>query len=164
MVAPINETTRTVIERLFDQDELNRRDEFILEEIETYVDHTPSRELLDLLGPEATEDLVLLYLQSRGWKLVSSSLGSNQAEIECEMVRGGDLGYVQVKSGNASVDPDDYVAYDGSVYLFVGDELDLDAYDEVTQIVPERVVAYLSENLVEVPREVLSQIQDAVGA
>lgn len=160
---PIDDTTRALIERLFEQDEYHQRDEFILEEIQTYVKETPTDDLLNLLGPTATEDLVLLYLQDRGWKLVGSSLSSSQAKIECEMYRGDELGYVQVKSGNASVSPSKFKDEDGTVFLFVGDTLDLESYDHIQQIDPDDVMKYLHKNVEEAPRDVLSGIQDAVG-
>lgn len=163
MRSPITDTTRALIERLFEKDEYHQRDEFLFPEIETYVKETPSDGLLNLLGPTATEDLVLLYLQEQGWKLVGSSLSSSQAEIECEMYRGDELGYAQVKSGSATVNPSDFESHDGTVLLFVGDNLDLESYDHIHQIEADDVMAYLYENLRETPRDILSRIQDVVG-
>jgi hypothetical protein len=162
MRSPITDTTRALIERLFEKDEYHERDEFLFEEIETYIEETPADDLLNLLGPTATEDLVLLYLQDQGWKLVGSSLSSSQAKIECEMYRGDELGYVQVKSGNASVSPSKFQDEDGTVFLFVGDDLDLESYDHIHQIQPDDVVEYLHKNVEEAPRVVLSEIQDVV--
>lgn len=162
MRKPINDTTRALIERLFEKDEYHQRDEFLFREIETYVQETPSDDLLNLLGPTATEDLVLLYLQDHGWKLVGSSLSTTQAKIECEMYRGDELGYVQVKSGDASVKPSNFEDHDGTVFLFVGEDLNLNSYNHIHQIQPDDIVEYLHENVEEAPRDVLSGIQDVV--
>ncbi|WP_276302556.1 hypothetical protein [Halorussus lipolyticus] len=159
---PINDTTRALIERLFEQDDYHRQDEFLWTEIQTYVEETPADELINLLGPTATEDLVLLYLQEQGWKLVGSSLSNTQAKIECEMYRGDELSYVQVKSGNASVNPSNFENYDGTVFLFVGDDLNLESYEHIHQIDPDDVMAYLHKNIEEAPHDVLSGVQDVV--
>lgn len=163
MRKPINDTTRALIERLFEQDEYSRRDEFLWKEIQTYIEKTSPDDLLNLLGPTATEDLVLLYLQEQDWKLVGSSLSTTQAKIECEMYRGGELGYVQVKSGSASVDPSNFENHDGTVFLFVGDDLNVESYDHIHQIDPNDVMDYLHKNIQEAPRDVLSGIQDVAG-
>lgn len=162
MRKPINDTTRALIESLFDKEEYNRRDEFLVEEIRTYIEETSSDELFNLLGPTATEDLILLYLQEQGWKLVGSSLSSSQAEIECEMYSGDELGYVQVKSGSESVDPSEFENHDGTIFLFVGDDLNLNSYNHIHQIEPDDVMTYLYENVQEAPRDVLSGIQNVV--
>lgn len=159
---PINDTTRALIQRLFEQDTFHQRNEFLFKEIAEWVQEHSSEDILRLLGPTATEDLVLLYLQDQGWKLVGSSLSSSQAEIECEMFRGDRLGYVQVKSGKSSIDPADFETYDGTVFLFVGNQLNPGLYDHVHQIDPDEVKVYLQENVEEAPRDVLSAIQDII--
>jgi len=163
MRKPITDTTRTLIENLFEKNEYNQRDEFLVEEIKPYIEETSPEKLFNLLGPTATEDLILLYLQDQGWKLVGSSLSSTQAEIECEMYRGEELGYVQVKSGSESVDPSEFEDHDATVFLFVGEELELDSYGHIYQIDPEDVMTYLHENVQEAPRDVLSGVQNVIG-
>lgn len=159
---PINETTRALIERLFEAEDLERRDAFAFEDIREYLETTPADEILNLLGPIETEDIVLLYLQSKGWRLVASSLSTNQSEIECELVRGGEVAYVQVKSGNASVDPGDYKDYDGTVFLFVGD--DVEPRENIQRVGEDNVVNYLRQNTEEAPRGILSAIQSVATA
>lgn len=158
----VNHSTRDLIERLFEQDEYDQRDKFNLDAIEAYIDEATTQELTDLLGPIGTEDLVLLYLQSNGWKLVGSSMSKNQAEIECEMHRGDEVGYVQVKSGNATIDPSDFEDYEGTVYLFAGDDMDLGSYESICQISADDVFTYLRENTEEAPHEVLSEIEAVI--
>lgn len=149
------DSQKRVVMQLFDG-EYNR--EVNTDDIRKQLATTDARELMDLFGPVETEDLVLLYLQSKGWKIVGSSMSMNQAEIECEIRRGEETGFIQVKSGGASVDPSDFTDYTGTVFLFVGTELDLKSYPNISQIEPNEVTQYFSENVEEVPQEILSEV------
>jgi hypothetical protein len=83
------------------------------------------QESFKILGPDETEDVVGLYLQDSGWRMVKSSTYRNQRAVECEFVRAGEshveTGYMQVKSGNIPLRVAHYLPYAkaGSyVYLF----------------------------------------------
>lgn len=156
---PINDTTRAMVEKLFKNGELTG--EIPLSEVKKHVQEIPPQDVFDALGPTTTEDLVLLYLQSEGWKVIGSSLSSSQAEIECELVRSNESAVVQIKSGNSSVTPSDFEKYtdNSTVFFFVGDEKDLDSYDNIKQIAPANVTNYLVKNIKEAPRPILSEIQ-----
>ena len=83
------------------------------------------QELFAVLDADETEDVVGLYLQSLGWRMVKSSAYRSQRDVECEFVRAGEVGvetaYMQVKSGSVQLSLADYRRYAESgafVYLF----------------------------------------------
>lgn len=151
----LDNSQQKVVEQLFEGTYERRVD---TEKIKKQIRSTDPQKILDSLGPVEMEDLVLLYLQSKNWKIVGSSMSMNQAEIECELRRGEETGLVQVKSGKASVDPSKFTDYTGSVLLFVGADLNLESYPSISQIPPKDVAEYLLTNIEEVPREILSEI------
>lgn len=78
--------------------------------------------LLDVLDPYETEDIVLHTLQSDGWHVVKSSTSHAQADIEAVLRRGGDdpkTAYVQVKSGEATVNEAKYETLSETATVFI---------------------------------------------
>jgi hypothetical protein len=82
------------------------------EAIAEKIDRADKDRIFNILGPNETQEIVLNYLQSEGWRIDLSSAGDTQAVIECEMRREkrGEpvLGYLQVKTGSAGVDASSY--------------------------------------------------------
>lgn len=90
---------------------------FYEENVEENVD------LFSLLSPEDIEDVVGIYLQiTRGYFLIPSSRRRKNDTIsyEYELVnKRGEKAFVQVKSGNVTINPDDYKdSSEGKYFLF----------------------------------------------
>ena len=116
-----------------------------------------SGKLFSILDADDTEELVLDYLQSNGWRITKYSTGDSQAKYECELRRvtngGREAGFIQVKSGDASLSPDEYhdLADQGHVFFFNSpsddgqQRLTVDQ-NGMTVIDPENLADYLLEN------------------
>lgn len=81
----------------------------------------PSVELFDLLGPDECEDIVGIWLQSRGWVLIPSTCKTDFPKYEFILINQetGRSAAVQVKQGETTIDVADYNDdhYD-EIYLF----------------------------------------------
>lgn len=85
-----------------------------------------NRALFAALDEDETEDLVGLYLQDQGWRMLKSSTNRSHPAVECQFQRvdddGPKTGYMQVKSGKyIRLDPKEYrhFADEGAtVFLF----------------------------------------------
>jgi len=79
-------------------------------------------DIFSLLSTEDLEDVVGLYLQlERGYVLIPSSRGrlDNTIKYEYELLnRNNEKAFVQVKSGDIKIDPDEYKGSEGKYFLF----------------------------------------------
>lgn len=97
-----------------------------LEDLRNRLREWESRTLFAALDEDETEDLVGLYLQEQGWRMVKSSTGRSHPAVECQFQKVDDgtprTGYMQVKSGKyVSLDPvefQDFADEGGDVFLF----------------------------------------------
>lgn len=75
---------------------------------------SPSQEeLLSMMSPQDLEDIVAAYLQrEQGWTLLHSTWFKSRPEFEFTMVKPGPkYGFVQIKSGDISLSPEEYSVY-----------------------------------------------------
>lgn len=84
-----------------------------LELLKTRIADWDLRQFFSTLDEDETEDIVGLYLQDRGWRLIKSSATRNHPDVECQFQRIGEDGsqtaYMQVKSGkHPQLKPEDY--------------------------------------------------------
>jgi hypothetical protein len=84
----------------------------------------PSEDFFGLLSPGAAEDLVGLYLQSRGYSMVPSSCHRTTAKYEFVLRhrRTGEIASLQVKTGRAPLCRDDFAELPGRVFLFAASQ------------------------------------------
>ena len=77
-----------------------------------------------MLDDEETEDLVFLYLQSLGWYVVPNSRKGDTMKFEYLAVnpQNGDRALTQVKTGNVSLNREEYCKYAEKVFLFQSEE------------------------------------------
>lgn len=102
------------------------REDLDLEDLRNQLRDWESRTLFAALDEDETEDLVGLYLQDQGWRMVKSSTGKSHPAVECQFQKVDDgtprTGYMQVKSGEyVSLNPEDFqhFADEGAdVFLF----------------------------------------------
>jgi hypothetical protein len=78
-----------------------------------------------MLDDEETEDIVFLYLQSKGWYVVPNSRKGDTMSFEyiCCNPKTGEIAGTQVKTGGVSLDKDDYINYPHKVFLCQPEEL-----------------------------------------
>ncbi|MCY4498158.1 MAG: hypothetical protein OXC14_12820 [Rhodospirillaceae bacterium] len=81
-------------------------------------------DIFAMLDPEETEDLVFLYLQNQGWYVVPNSRKSNTLRFEFMLAHSetGEKALTQVKTGNVSLNIDDYANDAQRIFLFQSKE------------------------------------------
>lgn len=155
----INEKSKLVMEALHGKDESVSDSSLDRVTIANKIKNTDAKQVFDILGPDETEDIVISYLQSKGWRIIKSSTDSSQAKIECEMRRekngGSVLGYLQVKTGSAGVDPTTYKEYaeSGEMIFFVESGVDVKDHDGMSEITPGTIQDYIIDNYNYLPNE-----------
>ena len=86
------------------------------------VDVADFPDIFAMLDPEETEDLVFLYLQSRGWYVVPNSRKGNTLRFEFMLAHSAtnEMAVTQVKTGGVPLNFDDYArdAQDRRIFLF----------------------------------------------
>lgn len=86
------------------------------------VDVTAFPDIFAMLDPEETEDLVFLYLQSRGWYVVPNSRKGNSLRFEFLLAHSetNEMALTQVKTGQVRLNFDDYAddAQKKRIFLF----------------------------------------------
>ena len=80
--------------------------------------------IFTMLDSEETEDLVFLYLQSRGWYVVPNSRKSNTLRFEFMLAdaRTGEKALTQVKTGHVRLNIDSYSEHPWRIFLFQSNE------------------------------------------
>ncbi|GGL64375.1 hypothetical protein [Halocalculus aciditolerans] len=153
----VDSDAKRVIRELHSVDDFDNERTLDFERLEKKLDSMGPGKLFSILDADDTEELVLDYLQSNGWRITKYSTGDSQAKYECELrrVTNGtrETGFVQVKSGDASLNPEDYfdLADEGHVFLFSspGDngepQLSVDR-ERLTVIPPRRLADHFQTN------------------
>jgi hypothetical protein len=88
------------------------------------VNFAVASDIFEFLDDEETEDVVFLYLQSKGWFIVPNSRKMDTMKYEFYAVNpaNGSRAVTQVKTGNVQIDQDDYASTSEIVYLFQSQE------------------------------------------
>lgn len=125
--------------------------------------------LLDIFGPREVEDIVLVYLQSMGWRLIPSSRPKARNLVECTLHRHTDSGretaYVQVKSGGGTINVEDYhrlVSESTRVFLHQRGEIEIDE-GRLRYIPPSDLLEYLAKNIFEFDSMTIHKLAFALG-
>lgn len=84
------------------------------------IEKSQSSDIFMMLDDEETEDLLFLYLQSQGWYVLPNSRKGDTMNFEYLAVnpKTGEKALSQVKTGQASINKDDYLQYPQRVFLF----------------------------------------------
>lgn len=93
----------------------------VLIEKEAYaVDKAKFSDIFLMLDNEETEDLVFLYLQSKGWYVIPHSRKGDSMTFEylCVHPKNGEVAATQVKTGNSIINKDDYADLGQKIFLF----------------------------------------------
>ena len=89
------------------------------------IDKSGFSDIFMMLDDEETEDLVFLYLQSKGWYVLPNSRKHDTMSFEYLAVnpKTGEKALTQVKTGQVLIDKDYYVQYPQKIFLFQSNEL-----------------------------------------
>lgn len=167
MNSGVTEESKQVIEALHSQGNLDSDSSF--ERVAEKIERADTERVFDILGTSETEEIVISYLQSEGWRIIKSSTSNSQAEIECEMRKEEDCtstaGYLQVKTGSASLSPESYTEYteDGEMIFFVQSGLDVECGDGMSAIDPETLHEYMVEECNYLANEPLLKLDFALN-
>jgi hypothetical protein len=164
----INEDSKQILHSLHSQKDFDSDNTLDQETISEKIEQAETDQIFNILGPRETQEIVFNYLQAKGWRIDFSSTGDSQATIECEMRRekGGDsvLGYLQVKTGAASVDPENYTRYAdaGQMIFFVQSGVDVKDQENMSSIRPETIHEYIVSDINFLPSEPLLKLDFAL--
>ena len=114
------------------------------------VDMADFPDIFAMLDPEETEDLVFLYLQSRGWYVVPNSRKVNTPRFEFILAnaRTGEKALTQVKTGNVRLNFESYCGHPWHIFLFQSNEYyDGQRADNVTCISRGELAAFLKYHI-----------------
>lgn len=89
------------------------------------IDKSGFSDIFMMLDDEETEDLVFLYLQSQGWYVLPNSRKGDTMSFEYLAVnpKTGEKALAQVKTGQVTINKDDYIQYPQKIFLFQSNEL-----------------------------------------
>jgi hypothetical protein len=84
------------------------------------IDRASYSDIFMMLDDEETEDLVFLYLQSKGWYVIPHSRKGDTMSFEylCVNPVTGEIAGTQVKTGEAFIDRQDYANLNHKTFLF----------------------------------------------
>ena len=88
------------------------------------VNHGVASDIFELLDDEETEDLVFLYMQTKGWIIVPNSRKKDTMSFEFFAVNPatGNKALTQVKTGHVHLNQDHYADFEETIYLFQSHE------------------------------------------
>lgn len=101
------------------------------------------------LGSDATEDVVFIYLQTKGWLVVPNSRKADTMSFEFYLIHREtrERAIVQIKTGNTSLNVDEWKDRPERVFLFQSNGLYFgDSYPSVVCIQPAEIEAFINEN------------------
>lgn len=133
----------------------SRKDAYKYKKVNTQFD------IWTILSSEAVEELVILYLQvEKGYYVYSTTVKFNYPEYECQLVnKNGNHAYPQVKTGNESLNADDYLTAlktepDSMVYLFAVSQKYSGKYNEQVKMIYKNEI----ENFIKKHKKLLPQL------
>jgi len=94
-----------------------------LSETDHYVLPSVDPDLFSLISADDCEDIVGLFLQEKGYRMIPSSCKADTAAYEFVLkhIETGETAAAQVKQGNTDLNIDNYSELPGEVYLFTTD-------------------------------------------
>jgi hypothetical protein len=121
-------------------------------------------DILQLLSAEDLEDVVAVYLQvAHRCFIFPSTCKISTMAVECVFItpEGKRIG-LQVKSGSAPINQDDYATFDGTVYLFAASgQYPGGPHPNCFCLAPEAIRTFLQENRALMPGKIQRWIKYA---
>ena len=89
------------------------------------IDKSNFADIFMMLDAEETEDLIFLYLQSKGWYVLPNSRKGDTMSFEYLAVnpKTNERALTQVKTGNTPLNKDEYQNWDEKIFLFQANEI-----------------------------------------
>ncbi len=123
----------------------------------TDFDHN-DKDIFDFLDTEAVEDIVAIYLQSKGWWLIPNSRKADTMSYEYYLIHNEtkERAIVQVKTGTTKLNLNSYQCYRDKVFLFQARSLyeNKNGNDNIICIEPEEVRNFIKNNLNLMPKHI----------
>lgn len=110
------------------------------------------------LGSDATEDVIFIYLQTKGWLVVPNSRKADTMSFEFYLIHREtrERAVVQIKTGNTSLNTDEWKDRLERVFLFQSNGLYYgDSHPSVVCIPPAEIEAFMDENRYLLPASTL---------
>ena len=126
------------------------------------IDRTQFPDIFAMLDSEETEDLVFLYLQSRGWYVVPNTRKGNTMRFEFMLAcsRTGEKALVQVKTGKVPLNIDSYANDRYRIFLFQSNEhYEGGAADHITCLRRDELKAFLLDRIEMFPRSFQTKLR-----
>jgi hypothetical protein len=118
------------------------------------VDKSKFSDIFMMLDDEETEDLVFLYLQSKGWYVVPNSRKADTMRFEYLAVnpKNGEKALTQVKTGNEHLNKEEYSQDPHKVFLFQSNGLyDGEDSENVSCVAKQELNDFLHQSLTWLP-------------
>ncbi|MCX7109751.1 MAG: hypothetical protein NTX45_06395 [Proteobacteria bacterium] len=123
---------------------------------ETYeIDKAKYSDIFMMLNAEEVEDLVFLYLQSKGWYVVPHSRKGDTMTFEylCVNPKSGEVAGTQVKTGHTPLNKDDYIQFQHKIFLFQSNgNYSGNGADNVESIPRQELLDFLNKSLTWLPK------------
>ncbi len=115
-----------------------------------------------MLDDEEIEDLVFLYLQKKGWYVLPNSRKGDTMSFEYLAVnpKTGEKALTQVKTGQITINVDEYRQYSERIFLFQSNNLYAgDCAKNVVCISREEILDFLNESIVWLPKSFQNKVE-----
>ena len=119
------------------------------------IDKAQYSDIFMMLDDEETEDLVFLYLQSLGWHVLPNSRKADTMSFEYLAINpeNGDKALTQVKTGDSTLNRNDYAHLQQKIFLFQSNERYIgDEADNVICLTRFELSSFLSKSLSWLPQ------------
>lgn len=126
------------------------------------VDRTAYSDIFMMLDDEETEDLVFIYLQSKGWYVIPHSRKGDTMSFEylCVNPTTGEIAGTQVKTGESIIDRQKYAHFDNKIFLFQSNERYEGSTTENTEIITrQELLVFLQESASWLPKSFNRKIE-----
>jgi len=126
------------------------------------IDKAKYSDIFMMLDDEETEDLVFLYLQSRGWYVVPHSRKGDSMTFEylCVNLLNGQVAGTQVKTGKTPLNRDEYAQFGQKIFLFQPNDLYMGTgADNVESIPRNELIAFLNKAAPWLPKSFRRKIE-----
>ncbi len=128
----------------------------VLSEQEIYkINNLKFSDIFMMLDAEETEDLVFLYLQSKGWYVVPHSRKGDTMTFEylCVNPVNGLVAGTQVKTGSTPLNRDDYIQFQHKIFLFQANDIYYgNGADNIENIPRKELVDFLNKSVLWLPK------------
>ncbi|GIL06876.1 MAG: hypothetical protein BroJett031_33960 [Betaproteobacteria bacterium] len=128
------------------------------------VDKAKYSDVFMMLDAEETEDVVFLYLQTKGWYVLPHSRKGDSMTFEylCVNPLDGQVAGVQVKTGNTPLNKDDYALFPHKIFLFQANDIYSGVGADYVECIPrEALMTFLNKAASWLPKSLRRKLEIA---